>query len=474
VLGSFALLLAGAIIGGLFLQRALLLRDLDRDVDATLNQERAEVQTLAAGTNPRTGQPFGGDVEAIFGTFLRRNVPEKDQVFVTFIDGAPHLTTQGPLRLDTIPELADRWGSLTEGERGEVSTEAGPVRYLAVPLTQGATTRGVFVIANFLRGERQQIESSIRLEAVVSLGILVGATLIAWFVAGRLLRPVRELTTTAETITDTDLSRRIPIESDDEIGRLARTFNDMLDRLEASFLTQRGFIDDAGHELRTPITIVLGHLDLMGDDPDERRQTVALVTDELERMARIVDDLLLLAKSEQPDFVQREPVEVVDLTTELLAKARALGPRAWRLDACAEGTVQADAQRLTQAVLNLARNAVEHTVPGAEIAVGSAWTDDGLSLWVRDNGTGIDVTEQNRIFERFARGRSGRRSEGAGLGLAIVRSVAAAHDGRVEVDSTPGRGSTFTIVLPGTPPQPSKDRTLEIDTTRRVPQWPAS
>lgn len=481
VLGSVAALIAGAAIGGLFLQRTVLLRALDQEVAESLRQEREELQTLAGGRNPLTGQLFGSDVQAVFDTFLRRNIPEEGEVYIAFVDGSPYRTTPAPLRLDADPDLVTRWGSMTLGEGGEIITEAGPVRYLAVPLNYQGSTRGVFVIANFIQGEREEIESAIVVEAVVSGVVLLVVTLIAWFVAGRLLRPIRELTATAQSISDSDLTRRIPVQGDDEISLVARTFNEMLDRLEKAFTVQRNFIDDAGHELRTPITIVRGHLEVMGDDPEERREAMTVVFDELNRMARIVDDLLLLAMAQRPDFLRFEIVELADLTTELLVKGRALGDRIWRLDACAEGIIRADPQRVTQAVLNLARNAVEHTGPGAEIGLGSDWVNDGVRLWVRDKGTGIEPSERDRIFDRFTRGQTGRRSEGAGLGLAIVRSVALAHGGRVELESTPGRGATFSIVLPGLPPseQPISrlgsriDETVDVELERPVP-WPGS
>ncbi|MGH9246653.1 MAG: sensor histidine kinase, partial [Acidimicrobiales bacterium] len=452
VLGSFVALVAGATVVGLLIQRAVLLERLDREIDASLEQERTELEQLAAGNNPSTGQPFEGDVRSIFETFLRRNVPTEGEVYLAFVNAAFYRTTPAPVRLDQDPEWASHFGSLRTGEWGRISTEAGPVRYLAVPLVYDGQAQGVFVVANFVQGERDEISTSFRVEAMVSAGVLVVATGVAWLLAGRLLRPVRQLTETAESISDTDLGRRIPVEGDDEIARLARRFNEMLDRLAASFASQRAFVDDAGHELRTPITIVRGHLELMGEDPDDRRETVALVTEELDRMARIVEDLLLLARAEQPD-VQREPVEVAELTTDLLVKARALGARDWRLDACVHGVIHVDRQRVTQAVLNLVRNAVENTTPGTEVAVGSGWGADGVRIWVRDRGPGIDPAERDKIFERFARGGGGaRRSDGAGLGLAIVRSVAAAHGGHVELDSRPGAGATFTIVLPATAP----------------------
>jgi signal transduction histidine kinase len=451
VLGFSALLLLTATVAGVAIQRAVLLQRLDRQVAADLEQERRELEVLAAGRDPDTGQPFAGDVRAIFDSFLQRNVPNEGEVYLTFIDGQPYATTRAPggVRLDHDPELAARWASLTVGDRGRLETAAGLVEYLAVPLLSQGRTAGVFVVANFTAGERSQIDAALRVEAAVSALVLVAAVAVSWVIAGRLLRPVRELTDTARSISETDLSQRIPVEGDDEIAELARTFNQMLDRLAAAFAAQQAFVADAGHELRTPITIVRGHLDVMGDDPQARQETLALVTDELDRMGRIVEDLLLLAKAEQPGFVQLEPVELTDLTTELLMKARALGDRAWRLDRCAEGIVLGDPQRLAQAVLNLARNAVEQTRPGAEIALGSARRGSEIHLWVRDTGPGVDPAERDRIFERFARGGHGpRRSDGAGLGLAIVKAVAAGHHGRVELDSRPGAGATFTVVIP--------------------------
>lgn len=468
VLGSFVALLLGATAVGVVAQRAVVLARFDRDVDAALEQERAEVASLASGTNPATGQPFGGDVGAVFTTFLQRNLPNDGEVFIAIVDGAPYLSTPAPVRLDEDADLVARWGALEEGEWGRTETTAGPVRYLAVPLRFEGRTVGTFVIADFVAGERGEIESIIVVEALVTLVVVLVAAALAWLIAGRLLRPVRELTEAAEGITDADLGRRIEVAGDDEIARLGRRFNDMLDRLERSFVAQRAFVDDAGHELRTPITVIKGHLDVMGDDPADQDRALVVVRGELDRMSRIVDDLLVLAKAEQPDFVRTEPVEVADLTTELAVKARALGARRWVLDDCATGVVDADEQRLAQAVLNLARNAVEHTDVDAEIGLGSRWTTEGLHLWVRDTGPGIPADEQERIFDRFARGRhDGVRSEGAGLGLAIVRSVIDAHGGRVDLDSPPGGGARFTLVLPGAAPPPDDPRLDDPTPTAR-------
>jgi two-component system, OmpR family, sensor kinase len=188
---------------------------------------------------------------------------------------------------------------------------------------------------------------------------------------------------------------------------------------------------------------------LLGDDPEERRETVALVLDELDRMGRLVDDLQLLADSEQPDFLQPDAFDLGTYTDDLIAKARALASRRWMLDDRAEGMVVADRHRLTEAVMNLAHNAVQHTTEHEEIGIGTTLTDEHVLLWVRDEGAGVALSDQPRIFDRFTRGRGAhRRYRGGGLGLAIVKAIAEAHGGRVALESDLGSGSTFTIVIP--------------------------
>jgi two-component system, OmpR family, sensor kinase len=450
ILGWILALTALAVVGALLLSRRLLLQQLDSEVNAHLEQEVDEIGQLVGGRDPATGQPFGSDVTAIFDTFLRRNVPAEGEAFYAFVDRRFQAATPAPVALGEAPGAGRRWAELTRSAHGELSTDAGPVRWLALPLHDGeGRTLGVFVVANFLEAERQEIADVINTGLLVAGAILVAAALVGWIVAGRILRPIREVTDTARAINDSDLSRRIAVDGNDEIAELARTFNAMVDRLETAFATQRAFVDDAGHELRTPITIIRGHLELLGDDPDERRETIALVTDELDRMSRMVDDLLLLAKLEQPDFLHPEPIEVEPFTGELLAKAATLGRRDWRLDQAAATAVVADPQRLTQAIMNLARNAVEHTGDDAAITLGSAARPGEVRFWVADTGPGIAPAEQAAIFERFVRGGDRRRrSDGAGLGLAIVQAVADAHGGRVELDSRPGAGARFTIAIP--------------------------
>jgi signal transduction histidine kinase len=448
ILGGFVLLMAMALVLGLFVQRVVLQAQLDSDVRAELNQEVEELEQLSLGRDPSTGQPFGQDVAAIFDTFLRRNIPVEGEALFTLVDGRPYASTVTPLQLLEDPDIVAEWAAVESSTGAELSTSAGPVRYLATPIQYGDDTPGVFVVAIFLQERQAQIDRVLRDGAIVFGSIFAGACVLSWLAAGRALRPVSLLTKTARRITDANWSERIPVEGDDEISELARTFNAMLDRLESAFATQRSFIDDAGHELRTPITIIRGHLELLGADPHERDETMHLVMSELDRMTRIVEDLLVLAKSEQPDFLQTHPLDVAEFTHEVAAKAAPLGNRRWSVSETARVVVMADRQRLTQALMNLALNAVEHTAEGTQITLGSRATVGEVLFWVRDEGEGIAQEDLPRIFERFSRGGTHASAEGAGLGLAIVKAIAEGHGGRVMVESTPAGGSTFALALP--------------------------
>jgi two-component system, OmpR family, sensor kinase len=227
----------------------------------------------------------------------------------------------------------------------------------------------------------------------------------------------------------------------------------MLDRIERLFHSEREFVDDASHALRDPLTICMGYLEqLEAAPPEERRAIVAVVSDELDRMARIVDGLQRLSDAEHPGFLHPEPIDLEPFAHELIVKASALGDRDWVLEGAPRGVLVADRHRLTEAVMNLAHNAVEHTVPGQRIAIGAETAPGQVRLWVRDEGVGVAVGERERIFHRMTRGdRSRRRYRGSGLGLTIVRAVARAHGGEVALRSEEGAGATFTLVLPSAP-----------------------
>jgi signal transduction histidine kinase len=321
------------------------------------------------------------------------------------------------------------------------------VEYLALPLRVEGETAGVFVATIFAERAEADVDSVVRAVGAVGVSLLLLGSLLAWRLADRLVQPVTALTRTARSISETDFDSRIPVRGRDEVAELAVTFNEMLDRLEHAFSSQRRFLDDAGHELKTPLTIVRGHLELLDLHPHQRPETIALVLDELDRMARIVDDLLLLAKHERPDFLALAPVDVTTLTYEVFAKAQALAPRRWVLEECGAGTVVADRHRLTQAMTQLAENAVRYADVHKTIGIGSRVTADHARFWVRDGGPGVPPGERGMIFERFHRGEL-RGAEGAGLGLAIVKAIAEAHGGQVTVETPSGGGTQFSLDLP--------------------------
>ncbi len=436
--------------------RTLLLRDADHRINQLLAQETGEFATFVAqGVDPATGRRFT-DPEALLRVFLQRQYSDPDEELLGLVGTGgpgPRVVRQSrdvpsalPLHLDR-PAL-DAVAAAPESS-GRIDRARGEVRWAKVPIETGGPA-SAFVVA-FHADRRQAIaDEAFRILLAISGVALLLTTGIGWVVAGRILAPVRVVRTTAAELTERDLTQRIPVQGKDDIAALAATFNAMLDRLERAFAGQRQFVDDAGHELRTPITIVRGHLELMGDDPAERAETVRLVTDELDRMSRIVEDLLLLAKAERPDFVRTEDVQLAELTADVFVKARALGDRDWVLDGVADREASLDAQRITQAMVQLAQNAVQHTVPGARIAIGSRTAAGRIELYVADRGPGVQEQDTAVIFERFRRGtaRRGARTSGAGLGLAIVRAIAEGHrGGSVELRPTPGGGATFVLVF---------------------------
>jgi signal transduction histidine kinase len=472
ILVWYALLMTLFVLVTIPLVRERLFARVDERVRTELAEEMEDFQTLLKGeltemdrqlqreleaqgkVIPQGSPTSEAELSAVFEIFMSQQLPEDDTFLIAilgqqFYKSSPRAL---PALLRPGSELVNEWINLTQPNRGDQETtvdEVGSILYIAQPIEYQGKRLGVFVVTHLTAGERQEAIEALFVIVEVILAVFAIALFLSWLIAGRVLQPLRLLSATAQSISETDLTQRLPVQGDGEIAELAKTFNEMMDRLQAAFESQRNFVNDAGHELRTPITIVRGHLELMGDDPVEQQETLDLVSDELERMSRLVEDLLLLAKAERTDFLMFETVHLETLTQELFNKAIALADRTWVLDATAKESVVLDRQRITQAIMNLAQNATQHTQPTDTISLGSAVKQGKVLFWVRDTGEGIAPDEQQRIFERFARSiNSRRRSEGAGLGLAIVRAIAEAHGGHVKLQSRMGTGSTFTIVLP--------------------------
>ncbi len=453
-------LLAAAAAASTIATHAFLVSTMNARIHGELTHEIAEFRALAARngalSGPEThddhGAPSAAPRITVLGLLRSRTrsaVLEPDTVLIGLISNRI-VTTSTNFRPALGPgtDVLARWSASTGQTAGTVAMAAGPATYEAVPVRlPGSPVRGVFVAAVLTRQQQAGVDSVTRIQIEVGAIALLLGSVLAWLIAGRVLRPVRDTTELARRITDTDLSERIPARGRDEISDLAITFNRMLDRLEAAMATQRSFVADAGHELRTPITIIQGNLDTLTVQGRDDEETLSIVADEITRMNRLVDELLLLASTERPDFLHREPTDIKRLTSSMVAKARALDERPWVLASAADVTVMLDRQRVTQAVMQLAANAAAYTPAGSAVEIGSAIRGDHVEFTVSDRGAGVPAEARDRVFARFAR-LEPRRTGGTGLGLAIVAAIAAAHGGQVRISDRAGGGAIFCLTIP--------------------------
>jgi signal transduction histidine kinase len=457
LLGVVVLMTTLGLAGAGIATFALQWERVDQGITDSLEQEVAEFRRLAQdGVDPVTGEPFQ-DAESLLRVALQQNVPDRNETLLTVLDGAPFQFDGGdrPIALEDEPAVLEAVAAVQGGGTiavQELPTAAGPARVAIIPVAGPAGPPGAYLIAYALERERQEVGRQARTYALLSGGALLLVGGVGWLVAGRLLRPLTELRLAAARIHEADLSERIPVRGADDITDLTVSYNDMLDRIEEAFGTQRQFLDDAGHELRTPLTILRGHLELMDpQDPNDVGSSRELLLDEVDRMSRMVEELILLSKARRPDFLHPAPVQLSALVDTVLRKAGSLGERRWRVGETTDAVVLADAQRLTEAMLELASNAVKHSDQGTEVVIGARVLADRAELWLADQGRGIPAEDLEAVFERFRQGSERLGGDGSGLGLSIVAAIAEAHGGTVAVDSRPGAGSTFTISIPRHP-----------------------
>jgi two-component system OmpR family sensor kinase len=460
---GYAVLMATALTVAIVIARQVHVARVERTIEIELVEESDKLRQLADDVAPNTDR----DVRDLFDAFLASNVASDNEAFYTipFDSASPgdgiRYSFGAPTRLLDDDELIGRLSSVRAPTMSAYDTPDGNIRALVMPIvgsSAGTEPRvlGVAVIAHFTAQDWHEVNELVRVLVLTGIAALATTTALAWWLAGRIISPVRQLTATARGITHSDLSARIPVSGHDELAELGATFNAMVDRLDTGFRAQRQFLDDIAHDLRTPITIARGHLEVLGDDPAERDDAVAVVLDELDRMSRSVSDLLVLAKAERPDFLRVRPVDFHDLVNDIMQRASALARRTWLIDTVPQpGALvgPADPDRLIQAMLNLAVNAVEHTDDGDEIGIGAETagntTSPTVRLEIRDTGQGVDAEVADRLFDRYERGSVKRdRGEGMGLGLTIVEAIARAHGGSAEYAENPGGGARFTLQIP--------------------------
>jgi heavy metal sensor kinase len=342
-----------------------------------------------------------------------------------------------------------------------ISGTGNAMRVFTGPVVRGGQIVGV-VQLGFSTDDIRHILSALRFILVVAVpASLALASLGGLFLANRALRPVDRITRTAQSISAHDLSRRLDLDlPDDELGRLAGAFNDMIARLDDAFRQQRRFTADASHELRTPLTVIKGNLSLAlnrSRSSDYYRQVLTAVDQEVDQMRRLVERLLTLARADAEGVaLNRQRVDLSALLTDLVGQMRPLADAkglSFTAQIAPDVATIADADALTQAVLNLLDNAIKYTLSSGQVCLVACYTElnsHEMQIIISDSGPGIPAEHLAHIFERFYRVDRARSRElgGAGLGLSIARDLIRAHGGDITVHSISGEGSIFTIHLP--------------------------
>jgi two-component system OmpR family sensor kinase len=391
------------------------------------------------------------DVRARHGgvqLFLTHRAGSEDLLWVGARTGPPHVNVPAASALG-------RYASMPRGATRDVTI--GHARYVIVAARSRAGAPALAAVPTARAGR----ELRSLLDAMLTVGALgIGLALLAgWFSARAALGPLTRIAGQASQITAGDLTHRVGSRGvGDEIDDVATAIDAMLDRLEEAFARQRRLVHDASHELRTPITIARGHLEVAALHPEAESsaEAIDLALGELERMGRLVASLLQLARSEEQP-VERLRVSLREVAASVIERARTLGERDLRLAAGEDGCdVIGDRDALEQMLLNLVSNAIRHTRPGGLVEVGVARGEGSIRLTVRDDGDGIDPALLPTLFDRFTRTDAARSRDagGAGLGLAICQAVATAHGGSIDATSSPGAGASFTVLLPAAPPGP--------------------
>ena len=424
-----------------------------QDVDDLLRRERDELVASFPGVLA------GAEADGLTDDELRRAAqqylaahPGSDRHLTTITVAGDSFTTGDGPRVLVDLGAQDALPTAAPGRLTTVDTAEGPVRVLSAALLAGGEEVGTATVASPL--------DEVRDDALTSLGRVAGAGAVALVLGAlalvlstrRALSPVADLAATARRTRGGDVGARAAEPTrNDELGELAREFNRMLDRIEADADDRRRIVAAVSHELRTPLAVARGHLELFEEldpgDPAAAAEVAATTRAELDRLARIVDDLAAVARGGEAADVAIGPVFAPDVIDDLRSRVAGLGLDGVDIADPPPVVVEADEQRLAQSLLNLVVNATTHTPPGTAVEVTSAVEADRLCLTVRDDGPGIDPAVRDRVFEPFVTTRDAASRGGRGLGLPVVRSLVEAQGGDVSLD-TGDAGTTVRIRLP--------------------------
>jgi two-component system, OmpR family, sensor kinase len=458
----YSLLLGLVLILFSFLVYSTLTTNLLTEVDLSLH-DRAEQIKRQSSIDPRRPILRIPAADSLAGSDMLVQVTGTDGQIVTKSDNLG--TYQLPLGQDVL-NTAD--GGQSEYQTLVVGDQR--LRLYNAPLLVNGRTALIIQVARVLKPVEDAVDGLRLVLAVGSLLAIIAALGLGWLTSGQALRPLERVSRTAEHIgQERDFTQRVPYNGPpDEVGRLAATFNAMLDQLQAAYAgaqeaahqaqvaltAQRRFVGDASHELRTPLTAIRGNAEFLQRVPhialEDREQSIAEIVSQSQRMSRLVGDLLELARADAGQQLRKDPVAIAPLVRECYAEARYLpgGCMLALAEPVATATVQGDADYLKQLLLILLDNAIKYTPEGGHVELSTALLDGHVAIAVADTGCGIDPADLPHVFERFYRADRARAAGGTGLGLSIAGWIVAEHGGQIRAQSAPGAGSTFTIVLP--------------------------
>lgn len=463
---TFALLLAAALAATAALTFHLTRSHLDRSLDRSL---LAAARSFEAGPGSRAVGDLGASAEA----WLGQQAVSRGMVLAVRVARDRVIATQSDLELDEVAGSR----SLLTSRRPQMTVAQGPsgeVRVLAVPLTAGDRYAGTFVAVAARAGVDDTLTALLTGIGWAGAAALLLAIALAAVLVGAALRPLARIAASAAEIERTgDLSQRVSAGMrSDEVGRLAHAFDAMLDRLQRSFSRQQSFLSDAAHEIRTPLTVARGQLEWLQDSltSPEEKKTLAIAVEEIDRVDRTVEDMLLLARLDEGATLVTEPVDVDLVMSEVALRAATLSGRAVEV-ADAEGLrALADERRLRQVLDNLVGNALKYAGERARVFMSARSDGPATVIDVADTGRGIPPDEAEHVFDRHYRGSATRDVPGAGLGLAIARSLMQAMGGSISVRSELGAGTTFSLRLRA--PRDHDDVTARLPHSRRSLEEP--
>jgi heavy metal sensor kinase len=457
---SVSLVVGAALTLFAVLAYLLTAQSLSRDIDRVV-QDRAVI--VSASMNDKANPTYEIWMDS-------RMQPAQRGFYVQIVDHQGKFRGKSLNLPEPLPFLdsfrryhTDQYGVAGLGTETVRDSRGELLRVASYPIYVGSNKvlhiTGYALAAVPLKERTARLQGLLRWLVTGSLLVLAGSVVLVRFVAGHWLRSLHAATTSAQALSTGDLSRQrlfVPA-GDEEIARLARAFNELLDRLESAHATQQRFLADASHELRTPLTILRGEIEVAlrrERAGEEYRVVLESCREEIERLSRLADDLLTLARADAGEVARhRELVNAGELCAEVCAQLKPLAEaRSVRLAVQDSNKAHVHGNRLAleRVVTNLVENAIRFSPAGEAVTVRAQSEATEVTLEVADAGPGIASEHLPHLFERFSRVEKSRprQSGGAGLGLAIVKSLVEAHGGRVAVRSEVGKGSTFTVWLP--------------------------